>query len=91
MRFLTYAQVGQATLINERELNDSRKIGNEKRAIQQQGGPIRNNNQWYLAPTPYSQNQQNNPQPLQQVSHPWGNPNPNPNQRQVQTSDQFQP
>lgn len=65
MRFPTYAQVVQATLINEMELNDSRKIGNEKRAIQQQEGPIRNNNQGYLAPTPYSHNHQNNPQPLQ--------------------------
>ncbi|XP_058216896.1 uncharacterized protein LOC131327781 [Rhododendron vialii] len=43
MELSTFSRVVRATLINERELNDSRRILNQKKATQM-GGPIRNNN-----------------------------------------------
>ncbi|XP_058211467.1 uncharacterized protein LOC131323635 [Rhododendron vialii] len=91
LRLPIYAQVVQATLINERELNDYYKIGDEKRATPQQREHIRNNNQGYVAPKPYSQN---NPRPHQH-NQPWRNPNPNPNsnpnQGQFQLQNQYPP
>ncbi|KAG5540501.1 hypothetical protein RHGRI_020647 [Rhododendron griersonianum] len=82
----TFSRVVRTTLINERELNDSRRILNQKKATQM-GGPIRNHNQGFIAPKPYAQN---NPRP-QQHDQPWKNPNPNPNLIPVQTRGQYPP
>ncbi|KAH7837553.1 hypothetical protein Vadar_015135 [Vaccinium darrowii] len=51
--YQTFAQVVNATLIHERALLDSRKILNQRRAPQSQGGPVRNNRN-YAAQKPYS-------------------------------------
>ncbi|XP_058216872.1 uncharacterized protein LOC131327754 [Rhododendron vialii] len=75
---LDHALKEKATLIKERELNDYYKIGDAKRAAPQQGGPIRNNNQGYVAPKPYSQNN-HRPKQHNQPYQPWRNPNPNSN------------
>ncbi|KAG5523920.1 hypothetical protein RHGRI_030800 [Rhododendron griersonianum] len=49
----------RATLINEREINDSIRITNQRKAPPTSGGPIRNNNQGIVTPKPYKKNGQN--------------------------------
>ncbi|KAG5531829.1 hypothetical protein RHGRI_026444 [Rhododendron griersonianum] len=75
----TFSRVVRTTLINERELNDSHRISNQKKATQM-GGPIRNNNQGFIAPKPYAQNNQR----PQQSNQAWRNSNHNQPQGQYQ-------
>ncbi|KAF7132085.1 hypothetical protein RHSIM_Rhsim09G0012700 [Rhododendron simsii] len=83
MRLQTYADVVETTLINEREINDSIRISNQRKAAPTSGGPIRNNNQGYVAPKPYNQNNNRNDQP-------WRNNNQNRGPNQVPHQNQQQ-